>query len=128
MALSRLANGMCVANLHASTIPARASEELLAAAAHAAGWARGAPTILGGDFNLRPRTSPEIFRRLESEHGFGAPSGPDEIDHLLARGLQPAEPPRPWPPGRREIPANGLAIRLSDHAPVEGAFDRIAVT
>lgn len=128
MALSRLATGLCVANLHASTNPAHASEELLAAAAHAVEWARGAPTILGGDFNLRPRTSPELFRRLHAEHGFQGPSGPNEIDHLLARGLEPAEAPRVWPSARREVSADAVAIRLSDHPPVEGAFDRIAVT
>ncbi len=53
---------------------------------------------------------------------------PDAIDHLLVRGLETVEPPRPWPPERRELRRDGLALRLSDHAPVEAVFDDRAAT
>jgi hypothetical protein len=47
---------------------------------------------------------------------------PNALDHLLARGLDPDEPARAWPAERREIRTEDLAIRLSDHAPVEATF------
>jgi hypothetical protein len=42
----------------------------------------------------------------------------DAIDHLLVWGAD-AGPPRHWEPEAREVVEDGLAIRLSDHAPVE---------
>ena len=52
--------GFCIANLHASTVRALATEELRAAARAAVDWSEGAPLILGGDFNLRPGEN-EVF-------------------------------------------------------------------
>ena len=47
----------------------------------------------------------------------------DAIDHLLVRGLEVVERPRRLAPERRELTEpDGLRIRLSDHAPVSGAF------
>jgi len=82
--------------------------------------------VLGGDFNLRPRSS-RLLDDLRDRLGLTAPTAPDAIDHLLVRGLEVVEPPRAWPPRRREVPfgAGGfsaLRLRLSDHAPVEAAF------
>jgi hypothetical protein len=55
--------------------------------------------------------------------GLATPTtGPQAIDHLLARGLEPIAPAAPWPPERREIPAGERALRLSDHAPIEAMF------
>ncbi len=52
-----------------------------------------------------------------------APTAPDAIDHLLVRGLDVSERPRRLAAERRELTdADGLRIRLSDHAPVSGAF------
>jgi hypothetical protein len=48
------------------------------------------------------------------------------IDHLLARGMVAAVSPAPWPPERRELSEDGLALRLSDHAPVEARFETAA--
>jgi endonuclease/exonuclease/phosphatase family metal-dependent hydrolase len=121
MAFTRLGNGPCVANLHASTSPKLAVPELRRAAAAAIHWAGGAPLILGGDFNVRPQRNPEIFRELGA-HGFSGPTAPDAIDHLVARGLEIAEAPKAWAPNAREFPCDELRLRLSDHAPVEATF------
>jgi len=120
MAFTRTATGPCVANLHASTSDPLATVELLHAARQSLEWAEGAPLVLGGDFNLRPRQS-EAFAELEAL-GFSAPSEPGSIDHLLANGLAIVEPAKAWPAGLREVPHDGLGIRLSDHAPVGATF------
>jgi endonuclease/exonuclease/phosphatase family metal-dependent hydrolase len=121
MALTRLGAGPCVANLHASTAAELAVPELRRAAETAIDWAGGAALVLGGDFNVRPQRTPEIFRELEAQ-GFTLPTAPDAIDHLLGHGLENVEPPRSWPPEARELPFDGLRLRLSDHAPVEATF------
>ena len=123
MAFTRLASGVCVANLHTSNAkPPLPVDEALLAAQRATEWAGDRPLILGGDFNMRPERVPEIFPELEERFGLRAPTAPDSIDHLLARGLEVAEPPRPWPEAEREVIEDGLRIRLSDHAPVEAVF------
>lgn len=123
MALTRTAAGICVANLHATNDrPALAAEDVLGAARAAAEFAAGAPLIFGGDLNLRPAQDPVVFERLREDFGLAAPTAPDAIDHLLVRGLEVLEPPCRWPPERRELPLDGRALRLSDHAPVEAKF------
>lgn len=123
MALTRLASGHCVANLHASTSRERAEREVAQAAAAVVEWAGGSPLIFGGDLNLRPRSSPELFARLDDRHGLAAPTAPDAIDHLLAGGLSVLSPPSQWPVERRELGLDDLVVRLSDHAPVEASFE-----
>jgi endonuclease/exonuclease/phosphatase family metal-dependent hydrolase len=124
MALTRTASGLCIANLHASTnAPGLATEDVLLAAGEAADFADEAPLLFGGDLNLRPRQTPEAFEQLAERHGLRGVTGPDAIDHLLARGLDAIAPPARWPPERREVQQDGLAIRLSDHAPVEASFE-----
>jgi endonuclease/exonuclease/phosphatase family metal-dependent hydrolase len=127
MAFSRTASGLCVANLHATNDrPVMAAEDVLRAAAAATEWANNAPLLFGGDLNLRPVEDPEVFAELAVRFGLDSPTtGPDAIDHLLARGLNVVQPPRPWPAERREVLSDGLALRLSDHAPVEVAFDNL---
>jgi endonuclease/exonuclease/phosphatase family metal-dependent hydrolase len=122
MAFTRLGNDVCVANLHASNENHPfAEEEVLLAAETASGWATDAPLIFGGDFNLRPQSS-SLFGELAERFGLGAPTAPDAIDHLLVRGLDVVEPPHQWPTEARELPWDGLVLRLSDHAPVEALF------
>ena len=121
MAFTRLVDGQCIANLHASKDDGLAAAEVVAAADRAVEWAAGAPLVLGGDFNLRPRQS-AVFGELARRHGLSEPSEPDAIDHLLARGLEVVEASRTWPAERRELGGGGLALRLSDHAPVEAHF------
>lgn len=127
MAFTRIALAetvVCVANLHASAGQAlreQAEDELRLAAERAVEWAADSPLILGGDLNLRPRDS-GIFAELEDRHGLRQPTAPGSLDHLLARGLAIVRPPAAWPVERREVRARGLAIRLSDHAPVDGTF------
>ena len=129
MAFTRIdgaGTGLCVANLHATNDrPALASEDVLRAAEAASGWAGDAPLLFGGDLNLRPAENPKVFDELRERFGLAAPTAPDAIDHLLARGLDVVEPPRLWPVEQRELrapPGDGLALRLSDHAPVEARF------
>jgi Endonuclease/Exonuclease/phosphatase family len=128
MALTRTASGLCIANLHASANrPELAAEDVLRAAVAADSWAGDAPLLFGGDLNLRPAESPVVFAELRERFGLAAPTAPRAIDHLLARGMETVAPPRQWPPERRELREDGLALRLSDHAPVEAVF-RIAST
>ena len=121
------AGPICVANLHASAGDRlQAERELTRAAETAIAWAGDSPLVLGGDFNLRPRSSAALFQELQRRFGLCCPTAPDAIDHLLARGLEPAQPPQPWPaPGREiELPWRGgvRRIRLSDHAPIVATF------
>jgi endonuclease/exonuclease/phosphatase family metal-dependent hydrolase len=121
MAFARLRSGLCVANLHASTRPRLAEADVMAAAEAAVAWAGSSPLVLGGDLNLRPRQT-ALFAELVDRFDLGPPTDPDSIDHLLARGLAVADPPTAWTPQAREARWDGLALRLSDHAPVEARF------
>ena len=113
-----------MANLHASAgLPLKAAAEVEAAAGRAVEWAQGDPLVFGGDLNLRPRRDPGPFERLRERFDLRAPTGPDAIDHLLARGLDVVERPRRLPPEARELTEpDGLKLRLSDHAPVIAVF------
>jgi endonuclease/exonuclease/phosphatase family metal-dependent hydrolase len=107
--------------LHASTNIRLAAAEVEHAAEMAVAWAGESPLILGGDFNVRPTQTP-LFEELAARFGLGRPTGPDFIDHILVRGLEIVDPPRAWPPEERELPYEGLRLRLSDHPPVEARF------
>jgi hypothetical protein len=76
--------------------------------------------VLGGDFNLRPADHRPAFDDLRDRFAFARPTGPHAIDHLLAGdSLEVVERPRALPAVEREVLGpGGLAIRLSDHAPV----------
>jgi len=123
MAFTRLESGMCVANLHATNNnPPLATEEVRLAAETATSWSGDEGLVFGGDLNVRPDRRPELFAELYERFGLRGATAPDAIDHLLARGLETVEGPRRWPPPAREIPWDGLRLRLSDHAPVEALF------
>lgn len=122
MAFTRLDDGVCIANFHASNDNyALAEEEIRLAAETATEWAGDSPLVFGGDFNLRPNHS-ELFSELADDFGLGPPTAPDAIDHVLVRGLDVCEAPHQWPAEAREIPWDGYMLRLSDHAPVEARF------
>jgi endonuclease/exonuclease/phosphatase family metal-dependent hydrolase len=121
MALTRLASGICVANLHASARADRANEDVRGAAATAVAFAGGQPLIFGGDLNLRPAGS-SLFDELAAQ-GFTQPTAPDAIDHVMAQGGAAVQPAAPWPADGREVMAGDRAIRLSDHAPVAAVFE-----
>lgn len=121
MAFARLDTGLCVANLHASTRPSLAAADVRHAVETAVAWAGESPLILGGDFNLRPDQT-RLFGDLARRFGLSAPTSPESIDHILSRGLEIVDPPGAWPPEARELPCEGLRLRLSDHAPVEARF------
>jgi endonuclease/exonuclease/phosphatase family metal-dependent hydrolase len=123
MAFTRTASGLCVANLHATNDkPQLASEDVLKAARAATEWAGSAPLVFGGDLNLRPGEDPEVFAGLREDFGLVGETGPVAIDHLLTRGIEVLEPTSVWAPERRELPLDGRALRLSDHAPIEAHF------
>ncbi|HEY6778466.1 MAG TPA: endonuclease/exonuclease/phosphatase family protein [Thermoleophilaceae bacterium] len=113
-----------VANVHASAgLPLKAAAEVERAAERAVRWADGDPLVFGGDLNLRPRRDSEPFVRLRERFDLGDPTDRDAIDHLLVRGLDVVERPRRLPPESREVTEpDGRRLRLSDHAPVVGAF------
>jgi endonuclease/exonuclease/phosphatase family metal-dependent hydrolase len=116
---------VCIANLHLSGNPRQAEREALIAATAADSWAGSSPLVLGGDFNLRPRST-SAFEQLAERFGLAAPTAADAIDHLLVRGLEVASAPAAWPPADRELDApmgNELRrVRLSDHAPIEASY------
>jgi endonuclease/exonuclease/phosphatase family metal-dependent hydrolase len=123
MALTRTASGICIGNLHATNDrPRMASADVLLAARAAVEFAAGSPLIFGGDLNLRPAENPEVFERLRGEFGLAPPTGPRAIDHLLVRNLEVLDPPTAWPAEQRELPFEGKALRLSDHAPLQARF------
>jgi endonuclease/exonuclease/phosphatase family metal-dependent hydrolase len=110
--------GLCVGNLHASQTGdhSRAAREVLRAAELCVGWAGGAPLVLGGDFNLRPREHPWAFEELEARFGLAPPTADDAVDHLLVRGAEIVERPHQLPPVTRS------GVRLSDHAVVAASL------
>ncbi len=123
MALTRLGSGPCIANVHVSTKPSSAEQELLDAAQRAIEFAGEAPVLLGGDFNVRPKAS-GIFDQLEEGFGLAPRTAPDRLSHLLVRGMEVVERPTAWPPEARDVvdPKTGKKIRLADHNPVIGTF------
>lgn len=125
LALTYVAEGVCFANLHATNDqPALAAEDVLRAAETAVAWASGSPLVFGGDLNLRPGEDPGVFDVLRERFGLEGPTGPEAIDHLLSRGVTVVEPTAAWPPEARELRRpDGLALRLSDHAPVQARFE-----
>jgi endonuclease/exonuclease/phosphatase family metal-dependent hydrolase len=121
MTYTGLGNGVRVANLHASGRPALAEAEVRLAAERAVAWSGEAPLVLGGDFNLRPSRT-RLFDELAERYGLRRATAPEAIDHVLARGLEIVAEPGAWPPELREVEVEGLAVRLSDHAPVAARF------
>jgi endonuclease/exonuclease/phosphatase family metal-dependent hydrolase len=127
MALTRVGGKgreLCVANLHATNDrPAMAAKDVLLAAEAAATWAGEVPLLLGGDLNLRPANDASVFDELRDRFGLEGVTGPRAIDHLLSRGLRQAIAPVAWADEARDLSCEGLALRLSDHAPVEARFE-----
>jgi endonuclease/exonuclease/phosphatase family metal-dependent hydrolase len=97
----RLASGVWIVNLHASTRGAagepQTRAESLQAAGTALGWAGGAPLVLGGDFNLRGVPDLPGLRHAAGHY----------VDHVYVSRIEPA--------GKGELLDRGT---LSDHAPV----------
>ena len=97
----RLASGIWVGNLHASTRGAAGEAQTRAesrrAAGTALGWAGAAPLVLGGDFNLRGEPELPGLRRAAGHY----------VDHVYVSRIEPA--------GGGEVLDRGA---LSDHAPV----------
>ncbi|MBV8987094.1 MAG: hypothetical protein JO372_00900, partial [Solirubrobacterales bacterium] len=92
-----LGDGTWMGNLHATVHdPRSAVLEARMAAFAILRWASGAPTALGGDFNVRSLELP----------GFAYAGGHD-VDHVFAAGLEVVR--------EAETLARG---HLSDHAPV----------
>jgi endonuclease/exonuclease/phosphatase family metal-dependent hydrolase len=115
---------LTIANMHLS-VPStgQGRGEALRAAALATDRAGRDPLIFGGDLNLRLADHRAAFDDLRDRFGLAGPTGPRAIDHLLARSLDVVAPPAALPAAEREVPGpGGLAIRLSDHAPVVASF------
>jgi endonuclease/exonuclease/phosphatase family metal-dependent hydrolase len=115
---------LAVANLHATSLDARAAaRDVELAAERSVDWAAGQPLVFGGDLNVRPEDDPGLYERLRDRFALAPPTGPGALDHLLRRGLEPVEPPTQLAPEDRDVSGpDGLRIRLSDHAPVVASF------
>jgi len=127
LARVRLPSGarIAVACMHLSVdSTGQGPAEVARAGDRAVAFAAGGPLIFGGDLNLRPARQPEAFAELERRHGLAPATGPQAIDHLLARGLAVAAAPHALPASARELAAEpGRALRLSDHALVAAGFE-----
>ncbi len=111
---------LCVANVHLTSFDSEAAgREALLAAERAVEWAGDDPLVFGGDLNV-----PNVFDRLCARFDLIPPAVEQVTDHLLARGLDVIEPPRPLPVEAREIPEAEGRVRLSDHAPTVARFGR----
>jgi endonuclease/exonuclease/phosphatase family metal-dependent hydrolase len=94
----RLADGTWVSNIHAQAFAEElAGADLRAAGSQTLAWAAGAPTVLGGDFNLHGRPAPDGFEHVAG-HG---------VDHVVVRGMRAVDRGRTLDRGT-----------LSDHAPL----------
>ena len=103
MAFARLDSGLCVANLHASTSPRLAAEEVRRAAQAAVAWAGESPLVLGGD-SICALAEPAV-RGADDRFGLGTPTGPDSIDHILGEGSRSSTGRAPGRPRRGRCPA-----------------------
>jgi endonuclease/exonuclease/phosphatase family metal-dependent hydrolase len=109
--LTRLHDGTCVVNFHASRRRARAEQELARLWEHALAWTGEVqwPLILGGDLNVREPIARDDAIAHVAAH---------EVDHLFARGLA-AEPAQVLD---RDVALSGHRVELSDHAPLRVAL------
>jgi endonuclease/exonuclease/phosphatase family metal-dependent hydrolase len=107
--LARLAEGACVANVHASARPPLAEAEVEDLWRRALRFANGAPLVLGGDLNLR---SPRTSRTGDANVVHAAAR---DVDHIFAIGLTPSAPAE-WLD--RATPLDESWVQLSDHIPL----------
>jgi endonuclease/exonuclease/phosphatase family metal-dependent hydrolase len=102
----RLADGTWVTNLHAQArVEVHARSDLDLAAATTLTWAAGAPSVLGGDCNLRGTPPATGFEHLAGHW----------VDHVFGRGVRATERGRTLERGP-----------LSDHAPLTVAVERLS--
>jgi len=97
----QVGEGLCFANVHASTHPPRARRDLALAHATTLRWAGEEPLVFGGDCNVVRLALPGL-----------AHVGASHVDHLFAHRLSHAHT-------RAETLERG---RLSDHAPLLVTF------
>ena len=122
MAFARLGSGLCVANLHASTSPTRAEPDVR--------QCRRGGRRLGRRFaadprrRLQPPPDPARGCSRSSRSASASAHRPAPIPSTTswAEGSRRSRRPTAWPPEARELPYEGLRLRLSDHAPVEARF------
>ena len=106
----RLGDGTWVTNVHTQAhVEAYARADLDLAAATTLVWAGGAPSVLGGDCNLRGTPSADGFEHLAGNW----------VDHVFGRGVRAAGPGR----GLDRPTLDGAF--LSDHRPLTVAVERV---
>jgi endonuclease/exonuclease/phosphatase family metal-dependent hydrolase len=106
---------LVVANVHAD--PGENRHQLERAGYVLERFARGAPMVLGGDFNADADSA--ALRTLVAR-GWLDNSADVGIDHILVRGMRVDQPAARWAPERRDLALNGgPPVRLSDHDPVD---------
>lgn len=111
----RLGREFVVGNLHADHGENR--QQLERAGYLTAQFARGAPAVLGGDFNATLR-SPAL--QALKARGWQEESADVNVDHVFVRGFEIEWAATRWDTGRRDYAMNGdRPLRLSDHDPVD---------
>jgi endonuclease/exonuclease/phosphatase family metal-dependent hydrolase len=108
--VARLADGTCVANIHASARVPLAEAELERLWEHALRFAAEAPLVLAGDLNLRAPAPPETLGDASILHAAAR-----DVDHVFARGLAPAAGAERLDRGAS---LEGTRVELSDHIPL----------
>ena len=79
--------------------------------------------VFGGDLNLRPAEQPAGLRAAAGASSACAPpTAPEAIDQCSAAASRCSSRRPHGRRERRELPLDGRALRLSDHAPVEARF------
>jgi endonuclease/exonuclease/phosphatase family metal-dependent hydrolase len=104
--MARLADGVCVANFHASTRVELAEEELRRLWRHALRFAAGEPLVLGGDLNLRTPSAPSADIAHVATR---------DVDHIFVRGLVAVGEAEVL---RRDLAFEDRRVELSDHPPL----------
>jgi endonuclease/exonuclease/phosphatase family metal-dependent hydrolase len=106
----RLGDGTWVTNVHTQAhIEAYARSDLDLAAATTLAWAGGAPSVLGGDCNLRGTPEADGFEHLAGNW----------VDHVFGREVRTTGPGR----GLERPTLDGAF--LSDHRPLTVAVERV---
>jgi endonuclease/exonuclease/phosphatase family metal-dependent hydrolase len=106
----RLGDGTWVTNVHTQAhIEAYARSDLDLAAATTLAWAGGAPSVLGGDCNLRGTPEADGFEHLAGNW----------VDHVFGREVRATGPGR----GLERPTLDGAF--LSDHRPLTVAVERV---
>ena len=122
MAFARLDSGLCVANLHASTSPRLAAKEVRPRRRGGRRLGRRVSSDPGRRLQCAPQPDPAVRGARAALRPRPARPAPTPSTTSSVEGSRSSTRRGAWPPEARELPCEGLRLRLSDHAPVEARF------